>query len=93
MINPRISADLSTAKPIGIFSCTRHVQEVHTKAEVIHPTPGRGSVQYSRIGNVLGLTLESRSTTKPITPFSCTPRVQEVHTKAESYSLALVTNA
>ena len=31
MINPRISADWSTTKPI--------VQEVHTKAEVVHLTP------------------------------------------------------
>ena len=25
--------------PIGAFSCTPRVQEVHTKAEVIHLTP------------------------------------------------------
>ena len=40
MINPRISADWSTTKPIEAFSCTPRVQEVHTKAEVIHLTPG-----------------------------------------------------
>ena len=40
MINPRISADWSRAKPIAAFSCTPHVQEVHTKAEVVHLTPG-----------------------------------------------------
>ena len=40
MINPRISADWSTNKPIAEFSCTPCVQEVHTKAEVIHLTPG-----------------------------------------------------
>ena len=40
MINPRISADWSTIKPIAAFSCTPHVQEVHTKADVVHPTPG-----------------------------------------------------
>ena len=40
MINPRISADLSTNKPIAAFSFTQRVQEVHTKAEVLHPTPG-----------------------------------------------------
>ena len=40
MINPRISEDWSTTKPIGQFSCTPGVQEVHTKAEVVHPTPG-----------------------------------------------------
>ena len=40
MINLRISADWSTTKPIAQFSCTPRVQEEHTKAEVIHPTPG-----------------------------------------------------
>ena len=40
MINPRFSADWSTTKPIGQFSCTPGVQEVHTKAEVVHLTPG-----------------------------------------------------
>ena len=40
MINPRISAVLSTTKPIAAFSCTPRVQEVHTKAEVVHTTPG-----------------------------------------------------
>ena len=40
MINPRISADWSTTKPIAAFSCTQGVQEVHTKAEVLHLTPG-----------------------------------------------------
>ena len=40
MINPRISADWSTYKPIAPFSCTPRVQEVHTKAEVVHLTPG-----------------------------------------------------
>ena len=40
MINPRISADWSTTKPIEAFSCTPRVQEVHTKAEVVHLTPG-----------------------------------------------------
>ena len=40
MINPRISADWSTTKPIVAFSCTPSVQEVHTKAEVVHLTPG-----------------------------------------------------
>ena len=39
MINPRISADWGTTKPIAAFSCTRRVQEVHTKAEVLHLTP------------------------------------------------------
>ena len=40
MINPRISADSSTTKPIAALSCTPRVQEVHTKAEVIQLTPG-----------------------------------------------------
>ena len=40
MINHRISADWSTYKPITPFSCTSRVQEVHTKAEVVHLTPG-----------------------------------------------------
>ena len=40
MINPTISADWSTTKPIAAFSCTTGVQEVHTKAEVVHLTPG-----------------------------------------------------
>ena len=40
MINPRISADWSTTKPIAALSCTQGVQEVHTKAEVVHHTPG-----------------------------------------------------
>ena len=40
MINPRISAVWSTTKSIAAFSCTPRVQEVHTKAEVLHLTPG-----------------------------------------------------
>ena len=40
MINPRNSADWSTTKPIAEFSCTPGVQEVHTKSEVVHLTPG-----------------------------------------------------
>ena len=39
MINPRISADWSTTKPIAAFSFTPRVQEVHTKVEVVHLTP------------------------------------------------------
>ena len=39
MINPRISADRSTNKPIVAFTCTPRVQEVHTKAEVVHLIP------------------------------------------------------
>ena len=40
MINPRISAVWSTTKLIASFSCTPGVQEEHTKAEVVHLTPG-----------------------------------------------------
>ena len=40
MINTRNSAVWSTTKPIAAFSCTPRVQEVHTKAEVVHLTPG-----------------------------------------------------
>ena len=39
MINP-ISADWSTTKPIAAFPCTPRVQEVHTKADFVHITPG-----------------------------------------------------
>ena len=40
MINRRKSGVRSTTKPIAPFSCTRHVQEVHTKLDVVHLTPG-----------------------------------------------------
>ena len=40
MINPRISAVWRTNKPIAAVSCTSRVQEVHTKPEVVHFTPG-----------------------------------------------------
>ena len=40
MTNPSISAVWSATKPIAPFSCTPRVQEVHTKAEVLHLTPG-----------------------------------------------------
>ena len=39
MINPRISADWNTTKPIAAFSCTPRVQEIYTKGEVVHLTP------------------------------------------------------
>ena len=39
MINPRISALWSMTKEIAPSSCTPPVQEVHTKAEVVHLTP------------------------------------------------------
>ena len=40
MINPIISADWSSIKPIAHFSCTPRVQQVHTKAEIMHLAPG-----------------------------------------------------
>ena len=40
MINPRLSAVWIATKTIAPFSFTRRVQEVHTKAEVVHLTPG-----------------------------------------------------
>ena len=40
MINPRISAVWSTTKLIATFSFTPRVQEVQTKAEVVHLTTG-----------------------------------------------------
>ena len=39
-MNPRISAVWSTTKPIAPFSCTPRVQDLHSKAEVLHLTPG-----------------------------------------------------
>ena len=39
MINPRISADWSATKTIAAFSCTPRLQEVHSKAEVVHLSP------------------------------------------------------
>ena len=35
-----MSLDWSTTKPIAAFSCTPRVQKVHSKAEVVHLTPG-----------------------------------------------------
>ena len=40
MINPRISVLWSTTKQIAPFSYSLRVQEVHTKAEVVHLSPG-----------------------------------------------------
>ena len=40
MINPRISADWSTTKPIAAFSGTPSVLELHTKARIAQLTPG-----------------------------------------------------
>ena len=40
MINPRHSANWSKTKLIAPFSGTPSVQEVYTKDEVVHLTPG-----------------------------------------------------
>ena len=40
MVNPRTSAVWSTTKPIAPLSYAPRVQEEHTKAEVLHLTPG-----------------------------------------------------
>ena len=40
MINPRISAVWITTQQIAPFSCAPRVQEVQSKAEVVHLTPG-----------------------------------------------------
>ena len=92
MIDPRISAVWSTTNPIAPFLCTPHVQEVHTKSEVVHLTPGLLGLRVYSIVNVLRKMINPRiyavwSTTKQIELFSCTPRVQEVHTKAEAVHL------
>ena len=92
MINPRISAVWSTTKPIALFSCTPRVQEVHTKAEVVHLSPGLLGlgVLFNCIAKHMinpGIS-EFCSTTKQIAPFSCTPRVKDVHTKAEVVHLS-----
>ena len=92
MINTRISANWSTTKPIAQFSCTPYVQEVHTRADVVHLTPGLlglgvlFSIQHRKCiaKHMINSTIFADwSTTKPIAAFSCTPRVQEVYTKAE----------
>ena len=40
MINRGFSADFSSTNQIAAFSCTPRVQEMHTKAEVVHLSPG-----------------------------------------------------
>ena len=92
MMNPRISAVWSMIKQIAQFSCTPHVQEVHTKAEVVHLTPGLLGLGVLFIVThwkcIAKHMINPRIsvvciTTKAIAPFSCTPCVQEVDTKAE----------
>ena len=89
MIIPRISAVRSSSKQIAPFSCTPRVQEVHTKAEFVHFTPGfLGLGYYSIVTHTKCIAKQMInprisavwSSTKPIAPFSCTPRVQEVNT-------------
>ena len=91
MINPRISADWNTTKQIAPVSCTPRVQRVHTKAEVLHPTPclqGLGVLlNCHALESIAKHMINPRisadwSTTKPNAAFSCTQRVQEVRTKA-----------
>ena len=97
MINHRISADWSTTKPIAAFSSTPRVQEVHTKAEVVHLSPGLLGLGVLFNCHAYEMYCEHMinprfsadwSTTKPIAAFYCTPRVQEVHTKAEVVHLS-----
>ena len=84
MTNPRISAVWSTTKQIAPFSCTPRIQKVHSKAEVVHPTPGFLSLGvYSIVTHrkcIAKYMINPRisavwSTTKPIAPFSCAPPV------------------
>ena len=90
MINPRISADWSTTKAFAPFSCTPCVQEVHTKAEVVHLTSG--VIGFGVLFNCHACIAKYMinpsisavcNTTKAIAAFSCTPRVQDVHTNVD----------
>ena len=92
MINPRISADCSTTKPIAAFSCTPGAQEVHTKGEDEQLIPGLLGLGVNSIVThrkcIAKHMINPRisavwCTTKPIAAFSCTPCVKEVHTKSE----------
>ena len=87
MINPMITAVWSTTKPIAPFYCTPREQQVHTKAEVVHLTPGLlglGVLFNCIAKHMINPRISAVwSTTKQIAPFSCTSRVQDVHTKAE----------
>ena len=49
MINTRISAVWSATKTIHLFSRSPREQEVHTKAEVVHPTIGLGVIFNSHL--------------------------------------------
>ena len=88
MINHSILADWVTTKPVASFSCTPHVKEVHTKAEIVHLTPGLLGLGvlfkcHALAKHMINPRISGDwSTTKPFVAFSCTPRVQEVHTRA-----------
>ena len=89
MINPRISAVWSTTKPIAQFSRSLRVQEVHTKAEVVHPTSGVLGLGVLFNWKIIAKYMINPriyavwSTNKQIALFSSTPHVQELNTKAE----------
>ena len=84
MINPRICAVWSTTKQIAPFSSTPCVQEVHTRAEVVHLTPGLLGLgvifschAYECIAkHIINPRISADwSTTKQIAPFSTTKQI------------------
>ena len=96
MINPRISAAWSTTKPIAAFSCTPRVQEVHTKAEVVHLTPGLLGLGVSfNMKSIAKHIINPRisavwSTIKPIAAISVHHVYKKNLPKLRSYTLRLV---
>ena len=90
MIDPRISAVWSTTKQIAPFSYTPGLQEVHTKAEVVHLYYLIVKHWKCIAKHIIDPGISAiRRTTKQIAPFCCTPSVIEVHTKAEVVHLTL----
>ena len=96
MISQGITADWCTTKPIAPFSCTPCVQQVHSKAEVIHLILVSQAYWYYSIvthrkciaKHIINQNISADwCMTKPIEPFSCTPRVQQIHSKAENIYL------
>ena len=86
MINQSISADWCTTKPIEQFSFTPRLQQVHSKAKVIHLTPGLPGfvVLFKSAKHMINQRISADwCTTKAIEQFSFTPHVQKVHSKAE----------
>ena len=89
MINHRISADWSTTKLNALYSGRLRVQEVHTKAEVVHLSLVLLSLgilfnYHAYCKHMINSRISADlSTTKPIEAFFCTPHVQKVHAKAE----------